>query len=82
MIINLMSVSNNIYIFFKILLCFFIITSVSSQQIKNQEKFIVVIDAGHGGKDPGNTGNGYLEKEIVLNISLQLGKILEKVDDI
>ncbi len=82
MIINLMSVSNNIYIFFKILLCFFIITSVSSQQIKHQEKFIVVIDAGHGGKDPGNTGNGYLEKEIVLNISLQLGKILEKVDDI
>ena len=82
MIINLMSVSNNIYIFFKILLCFFIITSLSSQQIKNQEKFIVVIDAGHGGKDPGNTGNGYLEKEIVLNISLQLGKILEKVDDI
>ena len=82
MIINLMSVSNNIYIFFKILLCFFIITSLSSQQIKNQEKFIVVIDAGHGGKDPGNTGNGYLEKEIVLNISLQLGKILEEVDDI
>ena len=82
MIINLMSVSNNIYIFFKILLCFFIITSLSSQQIKNQEKFIVVIDAGHGGKDPGNTGNGYLEKEIVLNISLQLGEILEKVDDI
>jgi len=63
MIINLMSVSNNIYIFFKILLCFFIITSLSSQQIKNQEKFIVVIDAGHGGKDPGNTGNGYSEKE-------------------
>ncbi len=82
MIINLMSVSNNIYIFFKILLFFFIITSFSSQQIKNQEKFIVVVDAGHGGKDPGNTGNGYLEKEIVLNISLQLGEILEKVDDI
>ena len=24
----------------------------------------VVIDPGHGGKDPGNTGNGYLEKKI------------------
>ncbi len=82
MIINLMSTSNNIYVFFKILLCFFIITSLASQQIKNQQKFIVVIDAGHGGKDPGNTGNGYLEKKIVLNISLQLGEILEKVDDI
>ena len=75
MIINLMSVSNNIYIFFKILLCFFIITSVSSQQIKSQEKFIVVIDAGHGGKDPGNTGNGYLEKKIVLNISSTFSNI-------
>ena len=63
MIINLMSVSSNIYIFLKILLCFSIITSLSSQQIKSEEKFIVVIDAGHGGKDPGNTGNGYLERK-------------------
>ena len=82
MIINLMSVSANIVIFFKILLCFFIITSSNSQSIDNQEKFIVVIDAGHGGKDPGNTGNGYLEKRIALNISLQLGKTLKKVNDI
>ena len=82
MIINLMSVSANIVNFFKILLCFFIITSSNSQSIDNQEKFIVVIDAGHGGKDPGNTGNGYLEKRIALNISLQLGKILKKVNDI
>ena len=82
MIINLMFVSTNIVKFFKILLCFFIITSSNSQLIDNQEKFIVVIDAGHGGKDPGNTGNGYLEKRIALNISLQLGKILKKVDDI
>ena len=82
MIINLMSVSANIFKFFKILLCFFIITSSNSQSIDNQEKFIVVIDAGHGGKDPGNTGNGYLEKRIALNISLQLGKTLKKVNDI
>ena len=82
MIINLMFVSTNIVKFFKILLCFFIITSSNSQLIDNQEKFIVVIDAGHGGKDPGNTGNGYLEKRIALNISLQLGKTLKKVNDI
>ena len=41
-------------------------------------KFTVVLDAGHGGKDPGNTGNGYLEKNIALSIALQVGKELEK----
>ncbi|WP_251806794.1 N-acetylmuramoyl-L-alanine amidase [Arenibacter sp. H213] len=41
-------------------------------------KFIVVLDAGHGGHDPGNLGNGYLEKNIALKIVLGVGKILEK----
>ena len=58
------------------------ITNFIFSQQNLDSKFTVVVDAGHGGKDPGNTGNGYLEKKIVLNISLQLGKILEKVDDI
>ena len=34
---------------------------------KNKDKFVVVLDAGHGGHDPGNVGNGYKEKEIALN---------------
>lgn len=40
--------------------------------------FTVVLDAGHGGHDPGNLGNGFREKEIALNIVLEIGKILEK----
>jgi N-acetylmuramoyl-L-alanine amidase len=44
--------------------------------------FVVVLDAGHGGKDPGNRGNGFYEKDIVLDVTLQVGKILEKYDDI
>ena len=75
-----MVVSKNIIRFFQVLICFFVINTSNSQSIKNQEKFVVVIDAGHGGKDSGNTGNGYLEKRIALNISLQLGKILKKVE--
>ncbi len=38
----------------------------------------VVIDAGHGGKDPGATAPGRIrEKDIVLPIALKLGKYLE-----
>lgn len=45
---------------------------------QNDKPFTVVIDAGHGGKDPGNRGNKYYEKKIVLNITLKTGAILEK----
>ena len=45
-----------------------------TQNVKNE--FVVVVDAGHGGKDPGNRGNGYFEKNIALNIALNVGEIL------
>lgn len=41
------------------------------------KKPIVVVDAGHGGHDPGATGNGLREKDINLKAALELGKILE-----
>ena len=42
---------------------------------------VVVIDAGHGGKDPGKVGvNGALEKEINLQIALRLKSLLEQND--
>ncbi len=47
-----------------------------------QKPFIVVLDAGHGGHDPGNVGNGYKEKNIALKIVLKVGKILEKQTNI
>lgn len=42
------------------------------------KKFVVVLDAGHGGHDPGNLGNGFLEKNIALNIVLNVGEQLEE----
>lgn len=51
---------------------------VEKKQDQTIEKFVVVLDAGHGGHDPGNMGNGYKEKEIALKIVLDVGKQLEK----
>ena len=39
---------------------------------------VVVLDAGHGGHDPGAIGSKSKEKEIVLAITLQLGKYIEE----
>ncbi len=48
-------------------------------EIFGQNKpFVVVIDPGHGGKDPGNLGNGFKEKDIVLDVSLQVGELLKQ----
>ena len=45
---------------------------------ETKEDFIVVLDAGHGGKDTGNRGNGYYEKYIALNITKMIGAKLQK----
>jgi N-acetylmuramoyl-L-alanine amidase len=43
----------------------------------------IVIDAGHGGKDPGALGNGAREKNITLNVSRHLSRYLKgKVDGV
>ncbi len=66
----------------KILLFIFLTLFISlcgTNKIQSQEKpFVVVLDAGHGGHDSGNRGNGYYEKNIALSIALKIGKTLEK----
>ena len=47
------------------------------KDIDNQVKTIV-IDAGHGGKDSGALGSKSKEKDIVLSLSLKLGKEITK----
>jgi N-acetylmuramoyl-L-alanine amidase len=39
----------------------------------------IVIDAGHGGHDPGAKGKGVNEAELVLDVALRLEKLLQKV---
>ncbi len=44
-------------------------------------RYVVVIDAGHGGVDPGKVGvNGTLEKEINLAVAKELKELLEQND--
>ncbi len=38
----------------------------------------IVIDAGHGGKDPGCSGVKYKEKDVALSVALKLGQLIEQ----
>lgn len=63
------------FLFFGILLMFFMGSmSMTAQYTVNK----VVIDAGHGGKDPGAIGSRSKEKDIALAIALKLGGYIEK----
>ena len=63
-----------IFLFF--FACFFL---MNSSTVFSQKKYIIVIDAGHGGKDPGRPTNfGYKEKDIALKIVLKIGENLKK----
>jgi len=68
------------FVLFIFILTVFSFSSSNSVQFK--DKFVVVLDAGHGGKDPGNLGSGFKEKDIALKIVLAVGKELEKNEDI
>ena len=47
-------------------------------QVEKQEKICVVVDAGHGGVDPGKVGvNDQLEKDINLKIAKLLKQFLQ-----
>lgn len=46
-------------------------------QAAPQKRFTVVIDAGHGGNDPGAIGRRGREKNINLNVALKLGRLIE-----
>jgi N-acetylmuramoyl-L-alanine amidase len=71
----------------KYIIVFLILTFITSLTCleplhAQDDTFVVVLDAGHGGHDSGNLGNGYKEKNIALNVTLEVGKELEKNKDI
>src|SRR5690554_3501866 len=44
--------------------------------------FVVVLDAGHGGRDPGKVAKKYREADIALSIALKVGAHLEKLPNV
>lgn len=45
---------------------------------QKKQDFVIVIDAGHGGKDVGARGVVENEKDITLNVALKFGRLIEK----
>lgn len=60
--------------------CTFFIQARNNPVSTKQDKPIrtIIIDAGHGGEDPGAKGSYSTEKQVTLEVALKLGKILEE----
>lgn len=51
---------------------------VFAEKISVEKPFTVVIDAGHGGKDPGAVGKIVKEKDLNLTVALRAGRLIEE----
>ena len=61
----------------------FLLGSFNKVDVRAYEVKTVVIDAGHGGKDPGTRGKVSKEKDVALSIATKLGKIInENLSDV
>lgn len=66
------------YRFFSLLLLVLTVLSVSASFAEVPSTFTVVLDPGHGGKDPGTLGSGVREKDIVLSVGLKLEQLIRR----
>ncbi len=63
-------------LFFLLFLGAFLTLFFTPPTLAQNGKFTVVIDPGHGGKDPGAVGSSSKEKEIVLSVGRKLGQLI------
>ena len=71
--------TNNILLFVSFIIVLTLSSFVKTEEYMFENKFIVVLDAGHGGRDPGKPSKyGFKEKDIALKIVLEIGKQLDK----
>ena len=52
-----------------------------SQPVPEENEWVVVIDAGHGGRDPGAVGSRSKEKDVNLAVALKTGKYISSLLD-
>ncbi|MBQ2440769.1 MAG: N-acetylmuramoyl-L-alanine amidase, partial [Paludibacteraceae bacterium] len=64
--------------FWLLLLLFSVSILVSPDMMANDKRFTVVLDAGHGGKDPGAISKNAKEKDINLKMAMNLGLLIAK----
>jgi len=70
-------------VFIRIFVLICIILFNNNTILAQKNEFVVVLDAGHGGKDPGKVGyKSMKEKDIALKIALKVGEMLEKRENI
>ena len=68
------------FLYINLVIALFFVLPVTQAK---ENTFTVVIDAGHGGKDPGARGSSINEKAINLAVALRLGSLIsEKHDDV
>lgn len=63
--------------FFFLFLSIALVVFGNNKLFAQANKFTVVIDPGHGGRDPGAVGSSSKEKDIVLSVGRQLGRLIE-----
>jgi N-acetylmuramoyl-L-alanine amidase len=56
----------------------FAVISGHASATRDDKNWVIVIDAGHGGKDPGALGSFSSEKNITLAIALKTGSYIEQ----
>jgi N-acetylmuramoyl-L-alanine amidase len=67
--------------YYSLLIAIFIMFNNTDVFSQNDQNFTIILDAGHGGKDPGNSYHGYTEKDIALKTTLKVGSFLERIAD-
>lgn len=63
------------------MICFFAVLGCFTQNVLAQQRaqdlFILALDPGHGGKDPGAISNGGKEKEVNLAVALKVERLIK-----